>query len=121
MKWDSETIMMTGGYHWWDYFINWYVRKDSSLQDCWHLHRCESARSKKTYFINFAKKTWTVGPEMLSEHRVHHACSEITIDGEEYVVVVGGYSGYKVRSTEILSKKNYQNGWQKSKKLRIFF
>ena len=69
---------------------------------------------KGTYFVNIKDKTVINGPD-LKDARFRHACSEMIINGEEFIVVTGGHGIYKSTqmSTEFLSKKNFENdGWQ---------
>ena len=84
VKWDADTIMLIG--------VN--------------------EGGKGTFFINYGKKTVTPGPELM-KGRKFHACHEMSMNGESYVVVTGGGE-----STEILPKSSFGNGWQRGKKLK---
>ena len=66
----------------------------------------------KTYFINMANNIITNGPKML-KGRYNFACHTLNINGDDYIIVAGGESSAK--STEILSKANYESGWIESK------
>ena len=53
-------------------------------------------------------------------------CSEMIVDGEEFIVVTGGVSGnsrgkpFAVKSTEYLSKANFEDdGWQEGAALPV--
>ena len=84
VAWDNDTFMVIGGY--------------SSNGD-----------RRETHFINIANNTVTNGPN-LKYARYYHACTQMIVNGEEFVIVTGGF-GAKW-STELLSKSNIQNGWQ---------
>ena len=76
---------------------------------------------KGTYFVNIKKKTVTNGPD-LNNARFRHGCSEMIIDGEEFIVVTGGYGIEKSteKSMEYLSKANFENdGWQEGAQLPV--
>ena len=89
VPWDNTTFMVIGGYS-------------------------DSAR-KETYFFHMGNNTISNGPKLLTE-RSSHACHEINVNGEEFIVVVGGRKGGKVyTSTEVLPKSSYTNGWQYGK------
>ena len=85
VPWDENTLMIIGGYH----------------------------TMKKSFFIHMGNKTSTKGPELNNE-RYYHACHEMVVKGEEFIVVTGGNA--VGRSTEYLSKKSYQKGWKKVEK-----
>ena len=68
---------------------------------------------KTTYFINMNNDTVTTGPSLLTG-RYSHACHEMTVNGEEFIVVAGSSTIFD-KSTEMLSKSSYTNGWKKSK------
>ena len=72
-----------------------------------------SPRSE-TYFVFLNNETLTNGPELL-DIRYGHACGEMVLNGESYIMVIGGYGQYHAlqKSTEILSKSNLGNGWKK--------
>ena len=71
---------------------------------------------KETLFINMGNQTVTGGPKLM-HGRDNHACNEMTVKGESYFIVTGGYGSQK--STEILAKSSFGKGWQKGKKLNI--
>ena len=87
VAWDNDTFMVIGGYS-----------------------RTSTNGRSETYFINIANNEVTNGPNLINE-RFEHACSQMIVNGEEFVVVTGGFGTGK-RSTELLSKSNIQNGWQ---------
>merc|ERR1719367_275582 len=64
---------------------------------------------KETYFFHMDNKTMSNGPELLNE-RTTHACHEIKVNDQEFIVVVGGRKA--ITSTEVLPKSSYTNGWQ---------
>ena len=90
VPWDENTLMIIGGYY----------------------------TKKKTFFIHMGNKASTKGPE-LNNGRYDHACHEMVVKGEEFIVVTGGYGAS--RSTEYLSKKSYNNGWKKVKEGKDLF
>ena len=95
VKWDNNTIMLIG----------------------------MGASKKETFFINMGNKTVTPGPKLL-KGRQSHGCSEMTVNGEEFVVVTGGKGQVAdkisyIKSTEILPKSSFGKGWQAGKKLNI--
>ena len=86
---------------------------------------------KETFFINMGNNTVTPGPKLI-EGRQYHACHEMTVDRESYIVVTGGtrlsrqtgwpgWNRIRIKSTEILSKSSFGKGWQKGKKLNITY
>ena len=89
VNWDANTIMLIGG-------VNHY-------------------KNKATFFINVENKTVTPGPELI-EGRFYHACHEMIVEGESFVIVTGGYH---LKSTEILSKSSFGKGWQKGEIMNI--
>ena len=95
VKWDANTIMLIGA----------------------------NSQKRETYFINMEYKTVTPGPK-LRQGRMHHACNELTLNGETFIVVTGGgsSSGY-LKSTEMLAKSIhsywYGKGWRRGQKLHI--
>ena len=92
VKWDANTIMLIGA--------------NSGGKD---------TDRRETFFINMGNETRTPGPKLM-QGRFHHACNQMTVDGDSFVIVTGGYPHY---STEILSKSSFGKGWQKGKKLNI--
>ena len=86
VPWDTNTFLIIGG--------------DSG------------ATRSQTYFFNMANNTYTNGPSLLRA-RSHFACHTMQVNGEDFIIVVGGYGASK--STEYLQKANYGSGWKKSK------
>ena len=84
VSWDVDTIMVIGVKNW----------------------------RKETFFINMGNKTVTPGPELM-EGRSEHACHEMTVKGESFIIVTGGWGKSAEKSTEILSKSSIGKGWQK--------
>ena len=80
VRWDDSTLMIIGS--------NWYNTPD-------------------TYFYGLHGRS--PGPDMIVI-RTGHACQELIVQGQEYVIVAGGGSE---RSSEILSKSSKQNRWQR--------
>ena len=70
----------------------------------------------ETYIINIKTLKIINGPK-LKTARFDHACQELQIEGQNYVVVVGGLqkrpgiSAGKLKSTEVLDKGNLEQGW----------
>ena len=99
VPWDTDTFLVIGG----------------NLDDATIPHPKYS--QKATYFVNIEKKTVIKGPD-LKKARYYHACGEMIVDGEEFIVVTGGYGGYfegTQKSTEYLSKASFvfeNGGWQ---------
>merc|ERR1712062_623222 len=70
----------------------------------------------QTHFIHMANNTYTNGPNLrLARH--YFACHTMTINGEDFIIVAGGYGAEK--STEYLQKANYGSGWKKSVDLPV--
>ena len=88
IPWDTYTFMIIGGY--------------------------SGGRSdrKQTYFIHMGNNTYTNGPNLLTE-RSTFACHTMEVNGEDFIIVAGGYGAEK--STEYLQKANYASGWKQSK------
>merc|ERR1719367_1588079 len=85
VPWDTNTFMIIGG---------------------------DSGRTRsQTYFIHMANNTYTNGPSLLTS-RSFFACHTMKINGEDFIIVTGGFGAYK--STEYLQKTNYGSGWKKS-------
>ena len=59
-----------------------------------------------------ANNTFTNGPNLLAA-RYKFACHTMQVNGEDFIIVAGGYGASK--STEYLQKTNYGSGWKKSK------
>ena len=87
VPWDTNTFMIIGGYD-------------------------GSNSRRETYFVNMANNTVTNGPSLMTA-RIYFACNTMTVNGEDYIIVAGGYGAEK--STEYLPMANYGSGWQKSK------
>ena len=85
VKWDENTFLVIGGYA--QYNGGGY-RRD-------------------TYFVHLNNNTVTNGPS-LQNGRQNHACQNMIVNDQEYVVVTGG----GLMSTEVLSKSSYENGWK---------
>ena len=101
VPWDADTFMVIGG----------------KPIDDWHSTNLQST----TYFINTNEGTVTKGPELLNA-RSNHACSELIVDGEEFIVVTGGQGLEKSvqKSTEYLSKASFKtDGWQEGTDLPV--
>ena len=62
--------------------------------------------SDETYFINMVTNKLSNGPKM-HIGRYAHACNEMTVNGETFIVVAGG------TTTEVLSKSSKSNGWKR--------
>ena len=86
VPWDTNTFLIIGGYG--------------------RTYR------RQTYFINMANNTYTTGPDLLTA-RYLFACNTMNVNGEDYIIVAGGFGALK--STEYLPKANIASGWQKSK------
>ena len=92
VPWDNETFMVIGG----------------------------SGFSKKTYFASMKNSTLVDGPPLIMG-RMFHACNEIVVNGEAFIVVTGGHVGGTIglgpdleqRLVEVLSKTSYTKGWVK--------
>ena len=93
VPWDSETFFIIGG--WGD------------------------SRRDETYFIDVKTNQLTNGPS-LNTARNNHACGELQVKGKSYIIVTGGYNDGFLRSTEVLDKNNFGQGWQKGKNLKFF-
>ena len=98
VPWDESTVMVIGG-------------GGSAPDGKWGR--------KETYFIDIAKDELKVGPSLLMD-RFGHACHEIVVKGESYIMAVGGYGGEgdaALTTTEVLSKSNFKNGWEEGAKI----
>ena len=84
VPWDTNTFMIIGG---------WVGRN-----------------RRETYFFNMANNERTDGPSLLTG-RNNFACNTMNVNGEDYIIVDGGFE----KSTEFLPMANYGSGWQKSK------
>ena len=94
VRWDDNTIMLIGVNTW---------------------------RPEETFFIHMGNQTVTQGPTLM-EKRIFHACHEITVQGEEFIIVTGGWGESEVlKSTEILAKSSFGNGWQQGNNVIDFF
>ena len=96
VKWNETTVLVIGGYYSQGYYSY------------------QKSRSE-TYFYNLFNNTRTPGPSMRTR-RYHAACQEIVINGESFIIVVGGH-GYNSpeSTTEVLSKSAFKNGWKYGK------
>ena len=94
VPWDADTFMVIGGY-----------RKSG-----------RSYRSTtSTYFVDMNTNRLTNGPSLLKP-RHYHACNEIIVNGESYIIVAGGSGSSGVgASTEYLSKSSSGNRWKTGK------
>ena len=86
VPWDSDTFMVIGG--------------------------DDGGSKKKTYFVHMNNDTITNGPNLL-KGRYYLACHEMIVNNEAFILVTGGH--HVERSTEVLSKNNYRDGWKKGK------
>ena len=94
VPWDYGTFLVIGGYG--------------------NAYRDES------YFINVKTNQRTNGPS-LNTPRSAHACAELQLNGNTYIVVTGGYDNtVQLKPTEILDKSNVGQGWQQGKNLKFF-
>merc|ERR1711976_110095 len=87
VKWNDSTVFVSGGY--------------------------SGSTRRETFFVNIVEDTITNGPD-LQNGRYAHGCNEIVINNVPYIVVTGGWNPHAHKSTEILSKEDYTNGWQRS-------
>ena len=94
VPWDSETFFVIGGW------------TGSRTRD-------------ESYFINVKTNQRTNGPS-LNIARSSHGCGELEVNGRTFIIVTGGWHGAPLRSTEILDKNNFGQGWQKGKNLKFF-
>ena len=69
-----------------------------------------------TFLVNLNDNTVTVGPALINA-RFRHACSEMTVNGEEFIVVTGGNP--VKQSTEYLSKASFNDGWKEGTDLPV--
>ena len=103
VPWDADTFMVIGGNP---------IRGGGAIQ---------SYSQKGTYFVDIKKKTVTNGPD-LNNARYRHGCSEMIVDGEEFIVVTGGHGldDSVPKSTEYLSKASFKtDGWQEGTNLPV--
>ena len=89
VPWSNNTFMVIGG------------RSED------YFYRAE------TYYFNLETNKVTNGPALKTARR-NHACHEMVINGELFVVVTGGEKQSSL-STEMLSKSSMNNEWEKSK------
>ena len=94
VPWDSETFLVIGG------------KIDSNFR-------------RETIFINVLTNQMTNGPS-LNTARYEHACGELEVNGNGYIIVSGGKNDDELRSTEVLDKNNFEQGWQIGKNLKFF-
>lgn len=88
VAWDTHTFMIIGGY--------------------------TGSYTSSTYFFNIVNNTRVTGPS-LQRGRYYTACHTMVVNGESYIIVVGGYGNSPERSTEVLSKSAFKNGWKYGK------
>ena len=69
-----------------------------------------------TFLFNLNDNTVTIGPALINA-RFRHACSEMTVNGEEFIVVTGGNP--VKQSTEYLSKASFNDGWKEGADLPV--
>ena len=93
VPWSNNTFMVIGG------------RSED------YFYRAE------TYYFNLETNKVTNGPALKTARR-NHACHEMVINGELFVVVTGGEKQSSL-STEMLSKSSMNNEWEK-RTLKIF-
>ena len=104
VPWNADTFMVIGG--------NPYKYGGGDLPP---------KSQKRTYFVDIKKKTVTNGPD-LNNARYRHGCSEMIVDGEEFIVVTGGHGPKESvhKSTEYLSKASFKtDGWQEGTDLPV--
>ena len=90
VSWDADTFMVIGGYNY-------------------------SAYNSETYFITPNNNTVRNGPKLLKA-RNWVACQNMVVNGEEFIIVVGGHGSSTTRTIEVLSKANFKDGWKMGKK-----
>ena len=104
VPWDADTFMVIGG--------NPYKYGGGGM---------DAYSQTGTYFVDIKKKTVTNGPD-LNNARYRHGCSEMIVDGEEFIVVTGGHGPKESvhKSTEYLSKASFKtDGWQEGTDLPV--
>ena len=87
VPWDANTFMVIGGY-------------------------TNGGRTANTYFVDMNTNRLTNGPSLIRA-RYYHACNEIIVNGESFIIVAGGYGAFT--STEYLSKSSKGNRWKTGK------
>merc|ERR1712029_769016 len=92
VPWDTNSFFIIGGY--------------------------SGSNRKQTYFINMANNTYTNGPSLLTARR-EFACHTMQVNGEDFIIVAGGWGPDAWKSTEYLQKANYASGWKKSVDLPV--
>ena len=96
VPWDDDTFMLIGG-----------------------LGNSNTATTS-TYFVNIKTNRLTYGPSLLTA-RYNHACNEVIVNGESFIIVAGGrgvnWSLGAFASTEYLSKSSTENKWKTGKVL----
>ena len=93
VPWDANTFMVIGGIS------------------------SSGASRRETYFITPSNKTVTNGPK-LQNARGYVACHDMIVNGEEFIIVVGGHSGHE-RTIEVLSKARVGDGWKMGKNFLV--
>ena len=71
----------------------------------------------KTTFQNFATKTQKSGPKLIVP-RKFHACGKMNINGEPYLIVVGGRDGHG-KGTQLLALNSDNPKWDWGKRFSI--
>ena len=94
VPWDANTFMVIGGY--------------------------SSGYRRETYFITPSNKTVTNGPK-LQNARGYVACHDMIVNGEEFIIVIGGYSSHSgtEKTIEVLSKARVGDGWKMGKNFLV--
>jgi len=92
VPWDANTFMVIGGIS------------------------SSGASRRETYFITPSNKTVTNGPK-LQNARLYVACHDMIVNGEEFIIVIGGRGGEK--TIEVLSKARVVDGWKMGRNLPV--
>ena len=93
VPWDANTFMVIGGWV-----------------------KSSSGSTTSTYFVNMKTNRFDYGPSLLKA-RYRHACNEIIVNGESFIIVAGGRNNKwgELSSTEYLSKSSTGNRWKTGK------
>ena len=92
VPWDANTFMVIGGYS-------------------------SSGGRRETYFITPSNKTVTNGPK-LQNARYNVACHDMIVNGEEFIIVIGGHGSGHEKTIEVLSKARVGDGWKMGKSFK---
>ena len=92
VPWDANTFMVIGGIS------------------------SSGASRRETYFITPSNKTVTNGPK-LQNARFYVACHDMIVNGEEFIIVIGGRGGAE-NTIEVLSKARVGDGWKMGKNFK---